>query len=201
MLAAHAMSRCRHLDLPLPPLSSVVQVEPYLYRLDKMIFPPLCSFYQLRRKAIFACRFLMKTYVRFSVAGEGEVAVLQASFRERVLQTDLGKLVPLKQFPRGRYKDLAPKPRTPYYILLVVFCIALAHLNKKIDKITKSLLVWGFSLAVLEVSQPELGISTSHLLSGFLLGYSYRRHSMLSFGYPREPLAFMPNKGNNTSVS
>lgn len=191
-----------------PPPSSVVQVEPDLYRLDKMIVPPLCAFYKLWRKAIFACRFLMKTYVLFSVAGEVKVAVLQASFRERVLQTDLGKLVPLKQFPQGRYKDLAPKSRTPYYMLLVVFCIALAHLNKKIDKITKSLLVWGFSLAVLrghidllEVSQPELGISTSHLLSGFLLSYSYRRHSMLSFGYPREPLAFMLNKGKNTSVS
>lgn len=87
-------------------------------------------------------------------------------------------------------------------ILLVVFCIALAHLNKKkIDKITKSLLLWGFSLAVLrghidlpgcvlEVSQPELWISTSHLISGFLVSCSYRRHQYARLWLPEGTSGF-----------
>lgn len=95
-----------------------------------------------------------------------------------------------------------------------MFCIALAHLNKK-KKLTKLLKAffsgdspWLFSGAILTFravywkwANPNSG-SLLHTLSvAFSWAVVTGGISMLAFGYPREPLAFILNKGNNTSVS
>lgn len=93
-LPVHARFRWGHLDLPLLFLQwlstwLIVEVKP------------------LDRKAISEFWFLMKKCIIFWVKGEGEVTVLQNNCWNCVLKTELGKLIPLKQFPQGYYKDLA----------------------------------------------------------------------------------------------
>lgn len=93
-LPVHARFRWGHLDLPLLFLQwlstwLIVEVKP------------------LDRKAISEFWFLMKKCIIFWVKGEGEVTVLQNNCWDCVLKTELGKLIPLKQFPQGYYKDLA----------------------------------------------------------------------------------------------
>lgn len=74
----------------------------------------------------------MKKCMLFKVTGEGEVTVLQTNCWKCVLQTDLGKIISLKQFLQGYYKDLASNSKMPCYTSGCSLLLAVAHLNQKI---------------------------------------------------------------------